>query len=275
MTPNPPCEAGRDVREGVVFMDDIGQRNGICVLTFHRVVARCERDHDITWKSFRGLLETIARSGDPIETRLGSEDSLRKISVALTFDDGTEDHLQVGEELAKRGMVGIFFLPAGKVGAAGRLTVQRVHDLHSLGHIIGSHSFSDAPLRETLSRQEIKRELGDSKALLEDALGTDVWYFAPPGGIGCRWMSRELERHGYQASRSMVWGIYRSLDKRWSIPCVPVTEFTLAQDWVRQALSAHALPFAMRSTWIIKSVAPGLARQVIRKVLHEPFRTSA
>ena len=195
--------------------------------------------------------------------------------LALTFDDGTEDHLRVGEELAKRAMGGIFFVPAGKVGTPGRLSVRQVLELHALGHILGSHSFSDVPLREGMPREQIRRELGDSKAFLEDALATDVSYFAPPGGIGVRWLGRELKRHGYRASRSMVWGIYRSPHERWAIPCVPVTEFTLARGWVRAALSAHALPFAMRTTWAIKSMVPGLARGVMRKMLHDPFRATS
>jgi len=255
-------------------MDGVGRRNGICVLTFHRVVKGCERDHDVTWKSFRGVLDTIVRSGDSVETQLGTGESLRKTAVALTFDDGTEDHLQVGEELAKRGMAGIFFVPAGKVGTPGRLSLQQVLELHALGHILGSHTFSDLPLRQRMSRQEIQRELGDSKAFLEDVVGSEVRYFSPPGGVGWQWLSRELERYGYEASRSMVWGIYRSLAMRWTVPCVPVTEFTVARGWVGTALSAHGLPLAMRSMWIIKSMLLGRARRMARKMLHERFNAT-
>jgi peptidoglycan/xylan/chitin deacetylase (PgdA/CDA1 family) len=227
------------------------------------------------WKSFRDLLDTIVLGGRSIETRLGSDAPLRRTSVALTFDDGTDDHLQVGRELASRGMAGIFFVPAGKVGTPGRLTFQQVRELHALGHLLGSHSFSDRPLRKGISYQRIQIELGDSKAFLEDALGSDVSYFAPPGGIGYRWLSGEIERFGYQASRSMVWGIYRSLRKRWTIPCVPVTEFTLARGWVRAALSTHTLPFVMKSAWTIKSMVPGTARVSMRKVLHHAFMAAS
>jgi hypothetical protein len=114
--------------------------------------------------------------------------------------------------------------------------------------------------------------LGDSKAFLEDVLDAAVPYFAPPGGIGCRWVRHDVERQGYLASRSMVWGIYRSLDQRWTIPCVPVTEFTLARGWVTRVLSAHALPFEMRSAWVVKSMASGLA-PALRRVFHAPFKT--
>jgi hypothetical protein len=255
-------------------MHDAGHRSGMCVLTFHRVVNDCERDHDITWKSFLGLLDSIAQGGEPIQTRLDFDRALHRSAVALTFDDGTADHMHVGHELVKRGMAGVFFVPAGLVGARDRLGLRQVRELHALGHTLGSHSFSHAPLRQEMSRHQRQRELGDSKAFFEDALGVSISYFAPPGGIGCRWLGLELERHGYEASRSMVWGIYRFPRSRWTIPCVPVTEFTLAQGWVRAALSTHALPLAMRSMWTLKSMVPGLARGVVRRALHGPFRAA-
>ena len=253
-------------------MNGSGHHNGICVLTFHRVVGTCERDHDITRQSFRSLLDMAVRSGVSTETQLASGTSLQKFSVALTFDDGTVDHVWVGEELARRGIVGIFFVTPGKVGTVGYLSFPEVLELHALGHVVGSHSFNHIPLHQAMSRQQMQTELGDSKTYLEDALGSDVSYFAPPGGIGYRWLGREIDRFGYQASRSMVWGMYRSLGQRWTIPCVPVTEFTLARGWVRAVLSAHALPLSMKSAWTIKSIAPGRARASVRGMLHRAFK---
>jgi Polysaccharide deacetylase len=251
-----------------------GRRYGMCVLTFHRVVGEPEWDHDITWRSFRRLLDSLAGSDSPVETGLGADASLRKPAVALTFDDGTEDHVRVGEELALRGFAGIFFVPAGKVGTSGRLTLEQLLKLQALGHVLGSHSFSEVPLRRGMPDRELKRELGDSKTFLEDAVGARVAYFAPPGGIGCRWLRGELERYGYRASRSMVWGIYDSPRERWTIPCIPVTELTVARGWVRGVLCAHALPLAMRSAWTIKSMMPGPARVAMRKMLHRALKSS-
>jgi hypothetical protein len=69
------------------------------------------------------LLDVVVRTGNSVETQLASGEPLQKFSVALTFDDGTADHLQVGEELAKRGMRGIFFVSPGMVGTPGRFSV--------------------------------------------------------------------------------------------------------------------------------------------------------
>jgi peptidoglycan/xylan/chitin deacetylase (PgdA/CDA1 family) len=246
-------------------------RRGLCVLAFHRIANRCEKDHDIAWSSFRALLDRIQASGTVIEARLDAGEPLRG-AVALTFDDGTANHLRAGEELAGRGMPGVFFVPAGTIGHAGHLNMRQLHELLALGHRVGSHGFSHVPLDSMMSPQAIAHELRDSKQVLEDGLGTGVDYFAPPGGIVRGWRSDELGTHGYRASRSMEWGIYRAPRERWRIPSIPVTEFTLARGWIDHALRACELPLVMRSGWAIKRFMPLAVRSSVRRRLHDPFR---
>jgi peptidoglycan/xylan/chitin deacetylase (PgdA/CDA1 family) len=119
-------------------------RRRLCVLTFHRIVRTKERDHDIEWRTFRTLLEELSAVDTTIIADLAPVDSTAG-DVVLTFDDGTEDHLSAGEELAERGMRGVFFVSAGKMGEAGYLRADDVRRLHSLGHIIGSHGLSHVP----------------------------------------------------------------------------------------------------------------------------------
>ncbi len=245
-------------------------RRGLCVLTFHRVVDSCEQDHDLKWGSFLRLLEALPSSDIPIDTKLTSEGSFQERAIVLTFDDGTRDHVRVGEELARRRMQGIFFVPAGKLGTTGHISAQELRHLRTLGHVVGSHGFDHIPLR---TPKEIVKELADSKSLLEDVVGTKIFYFAPPGGLSSRLVIRELQAQGYTASRSMNWGIYRSLEDRWHIPCTPVTEFTLARGWVMQTLTTFRIPVAMRAAWVVKLVLPAPLRFGMRRKLHAAFGT--
>lgn len=251
-----------------------GHRRGLCVLTLHRIGERCAKDHDITWSAFRTLLDGIAGSEAPVDARLDAPDGLDRRSVVLTFDDGTADHIQVAGELAKRGMPGVFFIPAGAVGRPGHLSLTQLRELSAFSHRVGAHGWSHLPLHEGLPPEIVRRELADSKRWLEDATGTGVVYFAPPGGIGHGSLARALTAHGYTASRSMRWGIYRSLDNRWNIPCLPVTEFTLARGWVTQALCAWAMPLEMRAGWAAKQLVPEGVRFAVRDRLHGRFRTA-
>jgi peptidoglycan/xylan/chitin deacetylase (PgdA/CDA1 family) len=242
------------------------------VLAFHRISDRCEKDHDVSWTSFRALLDRVAANGTVVETRLDAQENLRQRGVALTFDDGTVNHLRAGEELAARGMTGVFFVPAGAIGRPGHLSMPQLHELLALAHLVGSHGFSHLPLDGTMSPQAITHELRDSKQLLEDGLGTGVDYFAPPGGIVRGWRSDELQVYGYSASRSMAWGIYHALGDRWRIPSIPVTEFTLARGWIEHVLRACELPFAMRCGWAVKRLMPLAVRSSLRRRLHDSFR---
>ncbi len=245
---------------------------GLCVLTFHRIAERCDKDHDVTWRSFRMVLNDIAANGATVDARLDSEDGFPQRAVGLTFDDATADHARVAEELAGRRMPGVFFIPAGKVGRPGYLSMPEVRGLAALGHRVGSHALNDLPLDDRMPPEIVSRELSDSKKALEDWTGTRVTYFAPPGGVERASAARELLASGYTASRSMRWGIYRSLRDRWSIPCIPVTEFTLACGWVIHAVRTREVPLAMRSGWTVKRLMPEPVRHSVRKMLHSTFR---
>lgn len=245
---------------------------GKWVLTFHRQVEDCQQDHDVSWKSFHRLLDAITASGVPVAP-LTCDGSWSTRSLILTFDDGTEDHARVGDELAERGMVGVFFVPAGLVGMSGHLSLGQIRRLHAMGHTVASHGFRHVALHDGMSPAEIDRELGYSKTVLEDYLGIPILYFAPPGGRGQRLVSREVPKYGYEASRSMKWGAYNSVNQRWNIPCLPVTELTLAQGWIMGALGVPAFSIAMQLAWGTKSLLPASIRRPMRAILHRRFKT--
>jgi hypothetical protein len=92
--------------------------------------------------------------------------------------------------------------------------------------------------------------------------------FAPPGGIGHPALAEELERAGYEASRSTSWGFYRSPEQRWRVPCLPVTEFTLRRGWIDAAVARWSLPAAMRVGSAVRRIVPAPAAARLRGRLH-------
>jgi Polysaccharide deacetylase len=239
---------------------------GLCVLTFHRVVHACEKDHDVSWTSFLTLLNDLSEAAPRIVASLDPGQAARR-GVVLTFDDGTEDHGQVGAELERRGMRGIFFVPACKLGFPGYLSDETLADLHSAGHVIGSHAFTHAPL-DRLSEAALSDEIRMSAERLSGVTRTEVVYFAPPGGIDNPFLSHQLARQGFVASRSTTWGLYRSQNERWRVPGIPVTEFTIARSWIRRILRDWQLPLGMRATWAGKQLLPGRVHRSLRSSLH-------
>src|SRR5438105_13605365 len=60
--------------------------------------------------------------------------------LLLTFDDGGKSALTVGDELARRGWRGHFFIVTGRIGDATFLDAAGIPYLRRFGHVIGSHS---------------------------------------------------------------------------------------------------------------------------------------
>jgi peptidoglycan/xylan/chitin deacetylase (PgdA/CDA1 family) len=241
------------------------------VLAFHRVVSRPERDHDIGWDDFCSLLDGLDPSR--LTVSLGADPStFTDVHIALTFDDATEDHLDVALELDRRGMKGIFFVPPGRLGKPSFMDAPQLRSIDEHGHVFGAHGLNHVPLPD-LSPDDLFREVKDSKRILEDLLGHPVDLFAPPGGAYVPDLPAKLAELGYVAARSMIWGIYESVDDRWHIPCVPVTSFILGRGWLTRTVQTGRMPAAMRWTWRAKEILPLGLRIRVRGAIHGPKRT--
>lgn len=64
------------------------------------------------------------------------------ILVALTFDDGTSDHMNVASVLDSLNMNGTFFINTEHIGNEGFMTTTDLTNLQNNGHEIGSHTVS-------------------------------------------------------------------------------------------------------------------------------------
>ena len=88
--------------------------------------------------------------------------------IALTYDDGPNDPhtLRLLEVLARDDVRATFFL-------IGRYVQQRpdiAREIFQAGHVVGNHTFTH-PLLIFKSETEIRRELSQCRAALQDAIG--------------------------------------------------------------------------------------------------------
>jgi peptidoglycan-N-acetylglucosamine deacetylase len=100
-------------------------------------------------------------------------------TLALTYDDGPNDPhtLHLLEVLAKHNVQATFFL-------IGRYVQQRpdlAREIDRAGHIIGNHTYTH-PLLIFKSESEVRQELSNCRAAIEDATGKPVELFRPPFG---------------------------------------------------------------------------------------------
>jgi peptidoglycan/xylan/chitin deacetylase (PgdA/CDA1 family) len=99
--------------------------------------------------------------------------------IALTYDDGPNDpHTpRLLEVLAKHGVEATFFL-------IGRYVQQRpeiARDIFNAGHVVGNHTFTH-PLLTFKSETEIREEITQCRATLQDAISEPSSLFRPPFG---------------------------------------------------------------------------------------------
>ena len=129
-------------------------------------------------------------------------------TVVITFDDGYEDNLLAVETLLRRDMTATWFIVSGSIGGepawpydgrpAGRLmNATELRDIRAAGIEIGSHTVTHCRLTQA-SDDALMRELTDSKAALEDVLGSKVGSFAYPYGDCDERSVRAVRACGYQ-----------------------------------------------------------------------------
>lgn len=99
--------------------------------------------------------------------------------IALTYDDGPNDPhtMRLLEVLARHGVRATFFL-------IGRYVLQRpdlAREIVKAGHIVGNHTFTH-PLLIFKSEAEIRGEISQCRAALQDAIGEHSNLFRPPFG---------------------------------------------------------------------------------------------
>ena len=162
------------------------------VLTFHRVVDRLEQDHDLTWDSFRRLTDSVSASIADLE----SPSSAR--AIAMTFDDGTEDHLRAAEDLRRLAfpLSSLSRRPTSEPPDASTL-----HKCTSSSRRVMRWDPTGSPLAARSAAEQLREEVRESRARLEAICEGPVVFFAPPGGIGHPALVSTLRSEAYRACR--------------------------------------------------------------------------
>jgi peptidoglycan/xylan/chitin deacetylase (PgdA/CDA1 family) len=150
---------------------------------------------------FRSFIAWIATSATVVSSEIaqpGSGGIQGKKCAALTFDDGFIDHYtRVFPLLQDYGMTGAFFVPTGLIGRPGGLDRAMVREMSSHRMKIGSHSVSHCRLSQC-ERDQVRRELTESKAYLEDLTGRACDEIAYPYGAHNEMVKEEAFRAGYK-----------------------------------------------------------------------------
>jgi peptidoglycan/xylan/chitin deacetylase (PgdA/CDA1 family) len=119
------------------------------------------------------------------------------VRIVATFDDGNFSDIAIAAPLLiESGLPAIFFPLVGRLGQPGYLFDKDIQALAGAGFEIGSHGIDHLPWKG-LNWTDLNRELVESKATLEEILGTRINSAALPFGAYNRATLRAVRDCGY------------------------------------------------------------------------------
>ncbi|HVS02956.1 MAG TPA: polysaccharide deacetylase family protein [Thermoanaerobaculia bacterium] len=188
---------------------------GCTVLAYHLVGAGTGSPVDLPVELFVAHLDELAVSaevlplGEAVE-RARSAPPVgppRRPLVAITFDDAFASFLGTAlPMLADRGLVPTLFVPVGFLEGESPAPLRGAEGLPAAGWEglaeaatagrlqVGSHSWTHPDLRR-LQLEDVERELGASRQVLEDRLGVSVDSFCYPRGLWSPAVERQVARY--------------------------------------------------------------------------------
>lgn len=209
-------------------------RAPIPVLLYHAVMddpPAWIAEFTVTPRDFAAQLDAVVASGrtpvhlSALAGRLTGKGDLPPRPVVLTFDDGFADLPgPTAEALAARDLPATAYLTTGAITPgracllppAPMMALPEAPLLEQYGMEVGAHTVTH-PQLDTLRPREVRRELRDCKAVLEDVLGHEVAHLAYPHGYNNRAVRRAALDAGYASAVAVRHALSSDADETYRI----------------------------------------------------------
>lgn len=152
-------------------------------------------------KVFNNHIQTIRNSGFIIVDKITNSMN----EVMICFDDGFKGIYDTREFFVKEGLHPTIFLAVSLIGQPGYLNIQEIRELQQVGFIFQCHAWSHKDLT-SFTKQELVRELCESKKVLEEILEREVDEICFPIGYFSQLVLDECKRYGYKVMYSSIPG---------------------------------------------------------------------
>lgn len=190
--------------------------------------------------------------------------------VLLTFDDGhITNYTDAFPVLLAAGGKADFFVNSETVGSAHHVTWQNLKEMSCAGMSIQSHGHTHRYLSD-LSIKEIEKELLVSKEIIEERLGKEVQYIAPPGGRYDARVVTAAKRIGYKGIATSEPGYAGFSGGSFIIPRIAVTRISRLSDIECFAKQKRLTIASLRCKYLIK----GVPKILLGNKFYEKLRTA-
>lgn len=191
------------------------------ILCYHRLADRCESALCMTTSLFEGQMRYLKEKGYRVISMAELKDFLayRRVlpskAVAINLDDGYRSCYEIAYPILKRyGFTASLFIYTDFIGASeNSLTWEQLQEMKAAGFEIGSHSLSHCDLTkigqgedEEQYLRRVKRELTQSKQLIDKKLNQNTTFFAFPYGEYNHRVLSLCEEAGYRMGLSVKRG---------------------------------------------------------------------
>lgn len=138
---------------------------------------------------------------DKVIKYLKGEEKVPPRTVAITFDDGFRNNYEYAYPVLKKyGLPATIFIIIKQVGQPGWLNWEEIREMSDSGIItIGSHTVSHAWLPDA-SDDQLRKELVDSKRILEEKIAKRVDYLCYSLGAHDDRVKRAASEAGYKGA---------------------------------------------------------------------------
>jgi peptidoglycan/xylan/chitin deacetylase (PgdA/CDA1 family) len=183
------------------------------VLCYHRFAASCDSPLCIPTEVFEKQIRYLKENGyrvigpEAMAEFLDYRKAIPKKAVMISIDDGYRSAYEVAYPILKKyGFTATLFIYIDYVGVSSQaITWDQLRELKREGFTIGSHSIAHSDLSKQKKDEDkkaylarLKREIFQSKQIIDEQLGQDTLIFAYPFGRQDETVASLVRRAGYK-----------------------------------------------------------------------------
>lgn len=171
--------------------------------------------------------------------------------AVITLDDGYADNLEAALPVLQRhGFSATCYVVSGSIGRHNEwddqklgvrkpmMSAAQIRQWHHGGMEVGAHSSSHPRLTQCAAAQ-LQREIGDSKAALEDCAGVPVTQFCYPYGDVDQRVAQAVRAAGFAAATTTRRGRATAGMDLWQLPRIQIARHHLLAQFAMRALTSY------------------------------------
>jgi peptidoglycan/xylan/chitin deacetylase (PgdA/CDA1 family) len=190
----------------LVFAWEVSQFKYIPVLMYHSVLPSALKENRlvVSVNTFSRQMEFLKKHNynviplEKIPDFILNKKEIPPKTIAISFDDGYKDnYLYAFPVLKKYNLFATIFLVVNDIDKPDRLNWQEIFEMKNSGLIsFGSHTISH-PNLVSLNDEEKKKEIFESKRILEEKLASPIRTFSYPAGFFDQKIKELVKQAGY------------------------------------------------------------------------------